>query len=553
MRKRKLLTFLCVAIATSSLWAAYDTEPDENGLYDELYDRPTYFPDFKLTTKYPNNMTYITCARWGRNGDRLTNYEVAVYDQNNELRCIGRSQSTGVSNYRCTLTIPGTEGEHFHFQVLYGDDFQNPTIVDVPQTCEFFTNDVVGHPSDGDPFWFTVPVEPKLLCWTSGFDGDAEKTFSVSEITGAEATDALASACRLHFFGNWENTDISTLTAGNPNLCYVNIDEAPIGMASAFSSSNPNCLFFFNEEMTEAPEGMTNVIAGDKALTDITLYGGTTSNYYPFFCPKNIQLNGHKAEFTRASWSWADGKSGWNTIVLPFDAQLTADGEVLSPYRYTTDIGTRYISTEILGYWLATITCAKNNNVTTESFYKEKTLSANQPYIISLPGERFYTQSGNEVSTKQSISLQDKVIKLVSTSDVIPATPVELRVDPNIEDNLTSFPFTGTYQPLLNQPMYVLKNKAGANGLTAFVYGESASLLPFQAYLNPGQAQQGAKALTIGLAIDDSFMEDETGINEVHDDADPTQGRRYSLSGMSLDKAPVRGIYIQNNKKYLSR
>ena len=148
MRKRKLLTFLCVAIATSSLWAAYDTEPDENGLYDGLYDRPTYFPDFKLTTKYPNNMTYITCARWGRNGDRLTNYEVAVYDQNNELRCIGRSQSTGVSNYRCTLTILGTEGEHFHFQVLYGDDFQNPTIVDVPQTCEFFTNDVVGHPSD---------------------------------------------------------------------------------------------------------------------------------------------------------------------------------------------------------------------------------------------------------------------------------------------------------------------------------------------------------------------------------------------------------------------
>ena len=249
MRKRKLLTFLCVAIATSSLWAAYDTEPDKNGLYDGLYDRPTYFPDFKLTTKYPNNMTYITCARWGRNGDRLTNYEVAVYDQNNELRCIGRSQSTGVSNYRCTLTILGTEGEHFHFKVLYGD-FKNPTIVDVPQTCEFKTNDIVGHPQDGDPFWFTVPVEPELRCWTSSFDGEADKTFSVSEITGTEATTALASASRLHFFGNWETTDISTLTAGNANLCYVNIDEAPIGIASAFTNCNPNCLFFFNESVT---------------------------------------------------------------------------------------------------------------------------------------------------------------------------------------------------------------------------------------------------------------------------------------------------------------
>ena len=551
MRKRKLLTFLCVAIATSSLWAAYDTEPDKNGLYDGLYDRPTYFPDFKLTTKYPNNMTYITCARWGRNGDRLTNYEVAVYDQNNELRCIGRSQSTGVSNYRCTLTILGTEGDHFHFKVLYGD-FKNPTIVDVPQTCEFKTNDIVGHPQDGDPFWFTVPVEPELRCWTSSFDGEADKTFSVSEITGTEATTALASASRLHFFGNWETTDISTLTAGNANLCYVNIDEAPIGIASAFTNCNPNCLFFFNESVTEAPEGITrNAIAGDKALTDIILQGGTASNYCPFFCPKDIDLNGHQAEFKRASWSWADGKSGWNTIVLPFNAQLEADGVVLTPYQYTNKIDQRYIAENILGYWLGTITSAEDETVTTKLIFETNTLTANHPYIISLPGERFYTQSGNEVSTKQSISLQDKVIKLVSTSDVIPATPVELRVEG--EDEFTSYPFTGTYQPLLGQPMYVLKNKAGANGLTAFVYGESASLLPFQAYLNPGQAQQGAKALTIGLAIDDSFMEDETGINEVHDDADPTQGRRYSLGGKPLGNAPIKGVYIQNNKKYLNR
>ena len=550
MRLKLLLTLVCMAFATCSLWA-YDTEPDAKGMYDELYDRPTYFQDFVLTTKYPNNMTYITCARWGRNGDKLTNYEVAVYDQNNELRCIGRSITQ--DKFKCTLTIPGTEGETFHFKVLYGDDFANPTIVDVPQTCEFKTNDIVGHPDDGDPFWFTVPVDPKLLCWTTGLDGEANKTFSASDINSEEATTALASASRLHFFGNWETTDISKLTAGNPNLCYVNIDEAPIGIASAFTNCNPNCLFFFNESVTEAPEGMTNVIAGDKALTDITLKGGTSTNYCPFFCPKDIQLNGHKAEFTRASWSWADGKSGWNTIVLPFDAQLEADGEVLSPYRYTTNIGTRYIATETLGYWLATITRANDDNVLTEIIYKDKTLSANRPYIISLPGERFYTQSGNEVSTKQSISLQDKDIKLVSTSDVIPATPTALCVDPDTEDELTSYPFTGTYQPLLSQPMYVLKNKAGANGLTAFVYGKTASLLPFQAYLNPPQSQQRAAALTISLALDDSFMAEQTGIDGVYMDNKPLNGKRYSLGGRQLGSSSNDGIYIQNNKKYLSR
>ena len=550
MRLKLLLTLVYMAFATCSLWA-YDTEPDAKGMYDELYDRPTYFQDFVLTTKYPNNMTYITCARWGRNGDKLTNYEVAVYDQNNELRCIGRSITQ--DKFKCTLTIPGTEGETFHFKVLYGDDFANPTIVDVPQNCEFKTNDIVGHPDDGDPFWFTVPVDPKLLCWTTGLDGEANKTFSASDINSEEATTALASASRLHFFGNWETTDISTLKAGNPNLCYVNIDEAPIGIASAFTNCNPNCLFFFNESVTEAPEGMTNVIAGDKALTDITLKGGTSTNYCPFFCPKDIQLNGHKAEFTRASWSWADGKSGWNTIVLPFDAQLEADGEVLEPYRYTDKIDQRYIAKNILGYWLGTITYADNKSVTTEQIYKESTLTANHPYIISLPGERFYTQSGNEVSTKQSISLQDKEIKLVSTSNVIPATPSELRVDPNTEDEYTSYPFTGTYQPLLGQPMYVLKNKAGANGLTAFVYGEKANLLPFQAYLNPSQSQQRAAALTISLALDDSFMAEQTGIDGVYMDNKPLNGKRYSLGGRQLGSSSNDGIYIQNNKKYLSR
>ena len=548
MRLKLLLTLVCMAFATCSLWA-YDTEPDAKGMYDELYDRPTYFQDFVLTTKYPNNMTYITCARWGRNGDKLTNYEVAVYDQNNELRCIGRSITQ--DKFKCTLTIPGTEGETFHFKVLYGDDFANPTIVDVPQNCEFKTNDIVGHPDDGDPFWFTVPVDPKLLCWTTGLDGEANKTFSASDINSEEATTALASASRLHFFGNWETTDISKLTAGNPNLCYVNIDEAPIGIASAFTNCNPNCLFFFNESVTEAPEGMTNVIAGDKALTDITLKGGTTTNYCPFFCPKDIQLNGHKAEFTRPSWSWADGKSGWNTIVLPFDAQLTADGEVLSPYQYTNKIDQRYIAKNILGYWLGTITFAEDETVTTKLIFETNTLTANRPYIISLPGERFYTQSGNEVSTKQSISLQDKDIKLVSTSDVIPATPTELRVEG--EDEYTSYPFTGTYQPLLGQPMYVLKNKAGANGLTAFVYGEKANLLPFQAYLNPSQSQQRAAALTISLALDDSFMAEQTGIDGVYMDNKPLNGKRYSLGGRQLGSSSNDGIYIQNNKKYLSR
>ena len=101
--------------------------------------------------------------------------------------------------------------------------------------------------------------------------------------------------------------------------------------------------------------------------------------------------------------------------------------------------------------------------------------------------------------------------------------------------------------------MYVLKNKAGANGLTAFVYGKTASLLPFQAYLNPPQSQQRAAALTISLALDDSFMAEQTGIDGVYMDNKPLNGKRYSLGGRQLGSSSNDGIYIQNNKKYLSR
>ena len=101
--------------------------------------------------------------------------------------------------------------------------------------------------------------------------------------------------------------------------------------------------------------------------------------------------------------------------------------------------------------------------------------------------------------------------------------------------------------------MYVLKNKAGADGLTAFVYGERASLLPFQAYLNPSSAEQHAAALTIRIEFDDSFMDDTTGINSTPSDGNALNGYRYSLDGMKIGNPLYKGLYIKNNKKYLGQ
>ena len=151
------MLFACMSLLLCEIQAhAWDSQPDANGKYDTFYDRPTYFPDWQQpTSTWPNAMYYLCDVRLvDANGSRVPSYEIAVYDQNDELRHCGRSLPK--DNNLSVLTIRGTEGDTFHFKVVYGDDFQNPTIVDIPNTTvEFQTNDQVGTPSQ--PFLLIIP------------------------------------------------------------------------------------------------------------------------------------------------------------------------------------------------------------------------------------------------------------------------------------------------------------------------------------------------------------------------------------------------------------
>jgi hypothetical protein len=131
---------------------AWDSVPDGNGKYDKYYDRPTHFPDWEQPSDWPNAEYYVVVARLGAKGPRIENYEVAVYDQDNKLRHCNRSMAK--DDHACVLTIRGEEGHEFHCQIIYGD-IDNPTIVDVPETFGFKTNDIVG--SSEEPFYLTVP------------------------------------------------------------------------------------------------------------------------------------------------------------------------------------------------------------------------------------------------------------------------------------------------------------------------------------------------------------------------------------------------------------
>ena len=151
----RLMAVLLMSWASLADALAWDAEPDPiTGKYDKYFDRPTHFPDWHQPSDWPNNMAYFVAVKIGDNENRLENYEVAVYDQNDRLRHCGRSYAK--DGHLCSLTIMGGEGDTFRFEVIYGDDFDNPIIQAVPDlTVPFETDFVTGNKAK--PYWLTLP------------------------------------------------------------------------------------------------------------------------------------------------------------------------------------------------------------------------------------------------------------------------------------------------------------------------------------------------------------------------------------------------------------
>lgn len=146
---KKFFTLFVICMLSVGLVSAYDN------IYDRYYGRPSYFTSFTQPNNYPNNMAFILKVV-DAEGNALQNYEVAVYDQYNELRAVERSMVEYGDG--CEFTVIGTEGDIFHFEVLYGD-FYRPTIKKTHQTCNFSTNATVG--SNNNPLVLTIDESGK--------------------------------------------------------------------------------------------------------------------------------------------------------------------------------------------------------------------------------------------------------------------------------------------------------------------------------------------------------------------------------------------------------
>lgn len=524
MKRRGLLLSLVLILAGSA-------SADE-GLYDGLYDRPTYFTDFVRPNTWPNNMSYLVQAVTA-SGDALSNYEVAVYDQNDALRATGRSRTA--DKQLCMLTISGTEGDTFHFKVIYGD-FVTPTIQSVPETCSFKTNDVVGR---NEPFQLTLPVDPTVAYWLD----DVTAATPTAEVSLAEVdTVQLQKAVRIALNGSWEQESVANLLDSCTSLMYVQLNTMPGTTDGAFTASNPNCLVFLPAGTTEAPDGWTNCIADGKALTDIHLEDGTTDTPCPFYCPADIDLNGFCATYQRTGgWKYADGNSGWNTIVVPFDAELQADGNSVDALATLDLTNAKYNSVwkKEAGYWACPFLFSTEEDGLVFDDPKSS-IDANTPYLFAMPGKKF-VKTIQDVS--YSLSMEDKDIVFVSTGETLPATPASIVGEGEAEyADCTDAHFVGTYQVRLQQPMSLLKSQV-ADGYDAFVTFPAANLLPFRAYIDDlnGTSAGSMRPVNVGwkyIGTGITPMESANGEETV-----------YDLTGRRSNGA--HGIVIINNKKML--
>lgn len=269
---------------------------------------------------------------------------------------------------------------------------------------------------------------------------------------------------------------------------------------------NPNCLYYVPQSSTLSGD---NIIKLDAQTTEkVTLTDG-----YPYNCP--IPFHAKTVEYKHTPSVWANGKSGWETLTLPFEAtefEASKSG---------------YIAPILLGssgdFWLRKYVNSNNSNVFFSSLM-EPVMESNTPYIIAFPGETM----GNGHLQGQTITFR--------------GVDVDIEVTEVPRQQKNQYTFVGNYDTVIDGVTGYELNKMG----NAFVQSAEVGKEPFHAYFTTKDTSNNVKSLGISFGQ----YNDETGIFEVEDDGADTNIRQgsYDLSGRKTE-AKSKGIYIVNGKK----
>lgn len=272
-----------------------------------------------------------------------------------------------------------------------------------------------------------------------------------------------------YYYGKWEANDVaSELTNETPIL---DLTKATINGTVAIKATNKNGLVYTNS--VNSLSGIDNNIVKDGICANLVLTDG-----YPFTATKNFKAT--KATYTMTSI--ADGKFG--TLVLPFAAQLPADGKA-----YALDGELNVIDGELVG-----------SAVTS--------LAANKPVLVTKAGE--YTASAVSVAK-------------TSASQI------------NTNGNLTGV-YQNTEAPVGS---YVLQKHPATQGVAFYLVGEvKPTVKPFRAFI----PTQDAKVKAIKVVFDG----EATGIKEIT--SDNTKAEIFDLSGRRVTKAQKGVYIINGKK-----
>jgi hypothetical protein len=274
------------------------------------------------------------------------------------------------------------------------------------------------------------------------------------------------------------------------------------------------------------PDGLTDDLTDD--LTNVVTYDWDSRTYtantitltdgYGFYSP--VDFTASKVEFTYKHTVAADGTDGWNTIMLPYDVtKVTATDPATGT---ETEIDWFHDKNDTgKNFWLKSFSGDATDNVYFD--YAEE-MTANTPYIVAFPGERWGAKW----------NMFNKTIKFIGENTQVSKSSTRAAVTGN------AYRFIGSTVQDNTANIYCL-NAAG----NTFELNANGGSGPFRAYFKPGIFDRTVKSLAIGSDIGGVT----TPIQDLEET--PTVGEDntvYNLAGQRVAK-PSKGLYIVNGKK----
>lgn len=294
----------------------------------------------------------------------------------------------------------------------------------------------------------------------------------------------------------------STIPASATSVDFTYVNKSI--PASVTPSSNANCVYYLTADAT-TPSWLSgkNVVKGNVAET-LTLTGAGDFNPAKDFTAQTVT-------FTQSFTGTNGNGSGWNTIVLPFEATSVKNGtNDISWFTGTSDTGK--------DFWLYSFSGESAGNVNF-SHVSGTSVPAHTPLLIAVPDATWGAEK----------NLAGKPITFSATNAAIVAGKQSVA-------NGTNYNMQGTFCSKTASDIYVL-NAAGSK----FQKGSSATATPFTAYFTSLSTSSSLHSL--GISIDGGSP---TGISEVKQTVNDSSAT-YNIMGQRTNIR--KGIIIVNGKK----